>query len=255
MFSSAIRTWELVVPDGDYDVWYGLGDASNPQGPHRLVVEGAVVVQNVTTATGEFTEGRAAAHVADGRLTVQIGQGTSANTTLNYLVITPADGDVDGVPDLHDNCALVQNPGQEDGDGDGVGHACDNCPYDANASQSDVDGDGVGDACDASDGLILQFAPDRRHLAWSPEGGFTSWNVYRGDLDTLRTTGSYTQPPGSNALAERRCDVSTNWIDDLSDPPANATQFSLITGVANGVEGGLGEDGQGIERPNANPCP
>ncbi len=59
-----------------------------------------------------------------------------------------ADGDGDGIPDLHDVCAAVFDPGQEDGDIDGVGDACDLCPSVFDPGQSDADGDGIGDPCD-----------------------------------------------------------------------------------------------------------
>ncbi len=38
-------------------------------------------------------------------------------------------------------------------------------------------------------------------------------------------------------------------------PPVGKTVFSLVAGVANGVEGSRGQDSHGVERPNANPCP
>ncbi|MEM7245170.1 MAG: reprolysin-like metallopeptidase [Acidobacteriota bacterium] len=58
------------------------------------------------------------------------------------------DADVDGIPDVDDNCPMTENPDQADSDGDGPGDACDNCLMVANADQADVDGDGPGDACD-----------------------------------------------------------------------------------------------------------
>jgi hypothetical protein len=38
-------------------------------------------------------------------------------------------------------------------------------------------------------------------------------------------------------------------------PPVGKVVFSLVTGVTGGVEGSLGNDGDGNPRPNANPCP
>jgi hypothetical protein len=71
------------------------------------------------------------------------------------------DTDLDGVPDVDDNCPGHPNPDQSDLDGDGLGDACDddidsdgvlnavdNCPFVANPDQVDTDSDGVGDACD-----------------------------------------------------------------------------------------------------------
>ena len=48
---------------------------------------------------------------------------------------------------------------------------------------------------------------------------------------------------------------SFNWVDDFEDPPMRKVVFSLVTGITNGTEGSLGQDGAGVERPNANPCP
>ncbi len=42
------------------------------------------------------------------------------------------DNDLDGVPDIADNCPNLFNPLQEDSDGDGVGDFCDPCPFDYN---------------------------------------------------------------------------------------------------------------------------
>ena len=61
---------------------------------------------------------------------------------------SPEDWDLDGVPDLVDNCPFDVNPDQADPDEDGLGSACDNCPEKANPDQQDYDRDGVGDLCD-----------------------------------------------------------------------------------------------------------
>ncbi len=255
VFSSAVRTWELAVPNGDYDVWYGVGDVDFAQGPHRLEVEGVLVIANVPTAAGAFIEGSTQAQVADGRLTVRIGQGTGPASNLNYLVIAPRDTDADGRADAQDDCPLDYDPGQDDLDFDQVGSACDNCPQDYNPSQGDADLDGVGDVCDLDDGLIFQFAPSRTHIGWQPEAGVTSWNVYEGDLDVLKATGEYTQEPGSNPLAKWHCGVLSTWVDDPGDPSVGKTKFSLVTGIQNGVEGDLGRDSAGVERPRTGSCP
>lgn len=254
VFSSAVRTWELAVPDGDYDVWYGVGDTDHAQGPHRLEVEGVLAIDNQATAIGSFLEGSTQAQVADGKLTVRIGQGTSALTTLNYLVIAPTDTDADGSPDAQDDCPLIYDPGQLDEDSDRIGFACDNCPHDSNPSQGDADDDGAGDVCDLNDGVIFQFAPSRDRIAWQAETGVTSWNVYQGDLDVLKATGEYTQEPGTNPLAKRHCGVLATWLDDLDEPPVGKVIFSLVTGVQAGVEGDLGQDSEGVERPRTSSC-
>ncbi len=71
------------------------------------------------------------------------------------------DSDLDGVPDVADNCPFVPNADQADADNDGIGDVCegdfdgdgvpdaeDNCPNTPNFDQLDLDGDGIGDSCD-----------------------------------------------------------------------------------------------------------
>ena len=164
------------------------------------------------------------------------------------------DSDGDGIGDACDNCPENRNVTQVDGDRDGVGDACDNCPADFNSAQADADGDLVGDVCDLSDGVIFLSTHDDTIFDWQSESGYGTWNWYRGDLAVLRSTGIYTQEPGTNSLAARKCGLTSPTVTDSSVPVRGRCAFYLVTGVAAGVESSLGQDSYGQERPNDHPC-
>jgi hypothetical protein len=166
-----------------------------------------------------------------------------------------ADLDADSRGNVCDNCISIPNATQDDLDVDRVGDACDNCLSDYNPAQSNLDADGDGDACDLNDGLIYVYATDRNYVEWQQEAGPTTWNVYEGSLAVLRSSGSYTQVPGSNPLAQKSCGVVDPYVSDLEAVPAGAVKFSLVTGVTGGLEGNLGTNSAGVPRANTNPCP
>ena len=95
----------------------------------------------------------------------------------------------------------------------------------------------------------------RSYIEWQQESGPTKWNIYEGDLSVLRATGTYTQPPGSNPLADKHCGVSDAYVADFDALPVGAVKFALVTGVTAGVEGSLGTNSAGAERANTGPCP
>ena len=78
--------WEVVVPDGTYDVRVGVGDARYLDSSHRVVVEGTVAIDAfVPTTATKFRDASVRVAVTDGRLTVDPTTGT--NTKLTYLTI------------------------------------------------------------------------------------------------------------------------------------------------------------------------
>ena len=83
---------------------------------------------------------------------------------------------------------------------------------------------------------------------------FELFNLYRGDLATLRTTGAaaITQPPGG--LADRFCELTQpSQVDDFAVPPGQAV-FYLVTGVTGIFESHPGYDGEGNPRDNPASC-
>jgi len=187
------------------------------------------------------------------------GDGDGAGDACDVCVLdsnaSQRDSDRDGRGDACDNCTAVANGSQADGDRDGRGDACDNCPARVNEGQSDFDGNLVGDACDFEDGRITPFFETKTRMLWPREPGESVWSVHRGDLHVLRTTGTYTQADGSNALALRTCGLSSPAIDDAVTVPAGAVAFYLVAPGDGEYRGDLGEDGTDTPRPNSARCP
>jgi hypothetical protein len=167
----------------------------------------------------------------------------------------PSDADHDGIADRLDSCPWTNDPLQIDSDNDRIGDACDDCPTRSDPMQTDVDADGQGDVCDLDDGTIFATWSSRSRLAWAAEAGFTSWCVYRGDLAVLKSSGVYTQSPGSNPLASRSCALSGALFDDATTPASGKTAFYLAAGRPGSSQPELGFNGAGLPRANANPCP
>ena len=184
------------------------------------------------------------------------------------------DGDGDGIVDSCDLCPAVFDPGQMDADHDTMGDACDPCPVDpgndsdrdgicgnvdncplvANPGQGDSDHDGEGDVCDLNDGIPYLVVPTRQQVQWQTDVIYNSFNLYAGDLGILKSQGLYTQAPFSNPVARRYCGLYTNSAYPDGSPGLGEAVFYLVNGNQNRVEGSLGTDSNGRERPNANSC-
>ena len=97
--------------------------------------------------------------------------------------------------------------------------------------------------------------PDITLVEWQQEVGFDSFNCYRGNLQTLRASGAYTQDPQTDPLVIRTCDIGGSSVLDGPILAPGQVVFYLVTGNDLAAESSLGTDSAGIERPNDNPCP
>jgi hypothetical protein len=97
----------------------------------------------------------------------------------------------------------------------------------------------------------LALQPSGR-LAWLPAGGGgipagTRFNVYRGDLLTLRQTRLYSQQAAA-------CALDRTELDDPVAPAPGGVVYYLVAGVLGGVEGPLGSDSAGSPYPSTELC-
>jgi hypothetical protein len=192
------------------------------------------------------------------------------------------DGDADGLcagtgfqshldPSIigdRDNCPTVWNLDQADLDSDGVGDLCDNCQFDRNPAQTDSNSDGQGDLCDESDGLIYftavinedpTISPVSTYFEWQHEQGtyVDGYHFYRGGLEVLRSSGTYSQHPdihGPNAA--KVCDLTDPfYLEELFEPGPGECVFYLVGGRLDEChEHDLGKDSAGNIRPHGHRC-
>jgi hypothetical protein len=250
-------TWRYTIEDGFHDCFDGCDC-------ERLWIlevsaNGAVSLLNYVESGASWCEfpGTACCGPTLSCSVRPIGQCLSfGGTPLDFSTPCQGNPDGDGIDaTCGDNCPAHANPGQQDTDLDGPGDACDNCPLQVNPGQADLDADAQGDLCDLDDGLLYVLATGPSAITWQQEAGFTGWNLYRGSLEVLKTTGVYTQAPGSNPLATALCSLPTSAIVDPQVPAPGQGAFYIPTGVGASGEGGLGADSTGLPRPNDNPCP
>ena len=111
--------WELVVPNGTYQVTVSVGDqpgaatATCPapcyDSSHTIRIEGVQAIDSfVATATHEYEQATVSVAVSDGRLTVDAIGGT--NTKLNYIEVLGGEAGEDTTPPSAP-ASLVATPG------------------------------------------------------------------------------------------------------------------------------------------------
>ena len=107
-------TWEMVVPNGTYEVSLSFGDADFYDSNHQVEIEGNPAPASPVTLSGAnpFQSATATVDVTDGRLTVE---NSGTNTKLNYVEITNQDTPPE--IDTTDPTVDVSIDGLKDGNG------------------------------------------------------------------------------------------------------------------------------------------
>jgi hypothetical protein len=123
----------------------------------------------------------------------------------------------------------------------------------------DADGAAVSDiGARENEGISrLAFLAGGPTMEWDPSlDAYALYNVYRGDLQTLRDTGEYVQDPGTVPGAWQWCGLGSTTLTDSDSPDPEQAFFYLVV-VDNVVEGTLGFDSTPAERPfnQDNLCP
>ena len=78
-------------------------------------------------------------------------------------------------------------------------------------------------------------------LTWDPAFDPAAWyNLYRGDLQTLKQTGIYVQDPSSVPGARTQCNLTAPAAAD-SDPPASGQAYYFLAVVRKMSEEGEGD--------------
>lgn len=168
------------------------------------------------------------------------GGSSFAMTTSIQLVAEPpelpADLDLDGIPDIDDNCPAVPNADQADLDGDGQGDVCD----------ADIDGDGVANDQDA-------FPTDPSESVDTDGDGIGNNADTDDDGDGISDADEI-----ANGTDPLKADTDGDGVDDASDAfptdPTESVDTDLdgvgdngdnCPAVANADQADLDGDGQG----------
>ena len=94
-------------------------------------------------------------------------------------------------------------------------------------------------------------------MDWGVQSLQETYNVYRGSLATLRSTGEYTQDPLAEPLAAQFCGVLPGEmpLEDIVIPAETEILFYLVTLEIAGWEGALGDASDRFPRANTRQCP
>jgi hypothetical protein len=166
-------------PDTDFDGWKDCTDSDDDNDGVPDTLDCAPLDSESWPGAAELCDGK------DNNCNEQVDEGWPDLDEDGIPNCADDDQDGDDIPDIEDNCPLVENAAQDDQDQDGLGDACDsdgdgdgipdsvdNCPGLQNPSQGNLDEDGLGDGCDPDmDGDSVANEEDNCPWSANPEQG------------------------------------------------------------------------------------
>jgi hypothetical protein len=100
---------------------------------------------------------------------------------------------------------------------------------------------------------VTKQAPNGVQLDWDPITPATTYNVFRGDIDSLFVSRAYNHT--FSATGAGACNLGTNTYTDPNDQADPTDFYYLVTARSCGLEGATGTDSFGVQRPLGRGCP
>ena len=105
---------------------------------------------------------------------------------------------------------------------------------------------------------VINFGTDDQTMTWPALTGVASYNIYRGDLASLRITGPNGLPAAGYGTCASLADTSTTdttFVDGAMPEPGHGFFYLKSAFDGHGEERGMGATSDGRARTVLVPCP
>ena len=230
---SAASTWEIAVPNGQYDVSVTAGDPGEASSHYGVNVEGTTVVNETPTWSDLYADGSARVTVSDGKLTVTSAAG-SWNNKLDSIQITAVDASATAATPTTVTASSWGAPAAPGRSG----------------AWSNNNSVGVNwqDASNNEQNFVIERSTDGTtfsavgavgtNVTYFDAGALSGWTRYFFRVKAYNSAGYSTYSPVSSVVTGNVVTTpTTTWTTPAATvtPPPAATSWSAATGGTNAV--------------------